>query len=62
MIVKYYAKHVYGNVLYYCLDIHMAEVLQRLTGCKTIKTEHMECLELLDVKFELVHEPRGDRK
>ncbi len=53
MTIKLAVKQVYGKPLIYCLDKQQAEILERLTGKKTLDRKDIECLLALGLSVNL---------
>jgi len=57
MKVQYYQKEVYGSPMLYIVPSANKQVIERLTGKKTIDKDDMMDLEFLGVEFEQVLPP-----
>ena len=57
IMVKIYAKKVYGKYLYYVKDEFQAEIIQQLTKSKTVNQEQINALKKLGVAIKFVNNP-----
>lgn len=58
MLIKYFAKNVYGNITYYFAeDTDATRAIQRLTGCTTLRKCDVEPLRALGIELALVLDP-----
>lgn len=59
MIIKFYAREIYGNETLYAADHAQAEAIRMLTGQKTLTHSTIEGLKGLGHEFEQVANPKA---
>jgi hypothetical protein len=53
MLIKIHTRSVYGLLAIYVTDPQQAATIQRLTGRKTLSTDHISALQKLGLTFKL---------
>jgi hypothetical protein len=57
-VLRFYEKNVYGNVLIYCYDQDVSEILRQLTNKKTLDQYDLEALRKLGIEVHLDKLPK----
>jgi len=55
MFIEYYKKNVYGNEMMYIKDEKQKNVVQTLTGKKTVNNDDINALQSLGLVLVLTH-------
>jgi hypothetical protein len=58
-VLRFYEANVYGNVLIYCHDSSIAEILRVLTKKKTVDHDDLEALKKLGIEVMLDKLPKN---